>query len=178
MTKKDLFKIILKLYGLYSIIGLVVQLPFAGYSLLYDSRGDLDWMFLLVPIVSLLVVYTLLFKSEWVIQLLRLDQGFDTEEATDPSIGGQAVVVIALVILAVYMIVNNIGDFVSQIVFSFRDNVSSDNFARLNPTLNLFPVNYNMLLSAGLNLLIGFLLLTNYTRVSKWIVRINQTNAG
>jgi hypothetical protein len=177
MTKKDLFKIILKLYGLYSVLELIVQIPNISYMIYYDSYNEINWLFLLVPAVSLMVVYILLFKPVLLIQLFKLDHGFDNND-TNNSMNGQDISKIAMVIIAVFMIVSNLGSFLSQIVFSFKSSVSTNSLNNLLEVYNPNPVNYNAMLSSGLNLLFGFLLLTNYTRLSKWIDRINNKNVG
>ena len=177
MTKKDLFKIILKLYGLYSIIALFVQIPNIILYMSYDSNHDLDWLILSVPAMSVLVVYILLFQSEFLIRLFKLDQGYENNDSVKDTMNGQSISQIALVIISVFMIVSNLGDFITQIVFSFKDSISTTSLDTLKETFNPNPVNYYLMISSGLNLIFGFLLLTNYSRLSKWIDRINNKNA-
>ncbi|MEO9258243.1 MAG: hypothetical protein ABI207_07670 [Crocinitomicaceae bacterium] len=178
MTKNDLFKIILKLFGLYSIIELIIQIPNIIFYLYIESNDDFNWLMLLIPIMSILVIYTLLFKPESVIQLFKLDKGYDNNEATNNSINGEAISKIALVIIAVYIIVSNLGNFITQLVFSFKESVSRNSLTHTSATYIPNPVNYNLLMSSSISLIIGFLLLTNYTRLSKWIEKINNKNVG
>lgn len=178
MTKKDLFTIILKLYGLYCVIDLIVQLPMLVFYMYYDSFNGFEWSMLIVPLVSLAIIYILLFNPELLIRLFKLDKGFDSPDAIDNSLNGQAISKIALVIIALYMIVSNIGNFISQIIFSFKDSVSKNNLEDLLEVFNPNPVDYNLMISSGLNLLFGFLLLTNYVRISKWIDKLNNKNVG
>jgi hypothetical protein len=176
MTKKDLFKIILKLYGLYSIIGFVVELPNVAFYMYYDSNNDLLWAFLLIPLVSILVVYTLLFQSDFVIKLFKLDEGFDNN--TNVSLDGPTLIKIALVIIGVFMVINNLGDFISQVIFSFKESISTNSLDSLLETFNPNPVNYNIMISSALNIIFGFLLLTNYSRFANWIDGVNNKNVG
>jgi hypothetical protein len=181
MTKKDLFKIILKLFGLYSIIILVVQLPNISFAIYYNSLDDLDndllmLLLLIIPIVTVLTIYILLFKTDILIRLLKLDKGFDNNETFQGKLSGQEIGKIAFVIIAVYMIVNNIGDFITQVVYSFKESISTNNIESLAANPNPYPVNYILMISSALNLIFGFLLLTNYSRLSKWLDRINNKN--
>jgi len=73
MTKKDLFKIILKLYGLYSIIEVAVQIPNLTYYLFYDSGPGFNWLMLTAPVVGLFIVYILFIRPEIIIDLFKLD---------------------------------------------------------------------------------------------------------
>ena len=69
MTKKDLFMIILKLYGLYSIIEIIIQLTNVLYFTINDSNFDMFFSLLTIPLISLIIVYILIFKSTLIIRL-------------------------------------------------------------------------------------------------------------
>jgi hypothetical protein len=178
MTKKDLFKIILKLYGLYSIIELVIQIPNISYYLYYDSSDEFNWLILTVPIVSLLIVYILLFKPELIIDLFKLDKGFESNDLPTNTFDGKGITKIALIIIAVYLIVSNIGDFISQVLFSFKESVSRGDIESLLEAFNPNPVNYQIMMNSAISLFVGFLLLTNHTRLSTWIEKINNKNVN
>ena len=178
MTKKDLFKIILKLYGLFSFIEVVIQIPNISYYLYLDSSNEFSWIMLTVPAVSLIVVCILLIKPEIVINLFKLDKGFDNNEFTNNSFDEKGITKIALIIIAVYLIVSNIGAFISQILFSFKESVSRNSLDNLIVTFNPYPVNYQIMINSGISLLVGFILLTNHTRISRWIEKINIKNVG
>jgi len=178
MTKKDLFKIILKFYGLYLIIGIIIQLPSIIYYLSLDMSNDINLMMLTVPLVGLIVIYLLLFKPGSIIRLFKLADGFDNDETSKKEIDGKGITNIGLIIIAVYLIASNLGSFVSQVIFSFKESVSRNNLDRLIETFNPNPVNYEVMINSGLCLLIGFLLLTNHVRVSNWVGKINNKNVG
>ncbi|MES2587555.1 MAG: hypothetical protein V4622_01165 [Bacteroidota bacterium] len=176
MTKRDLFKIILKLYGLYSIIEVIIQIPNISFYLYYDSGNEFNWLVLTVPLVSILIIFVLLFKPEIIIGLFKLDKGFENNEVPITSFDGRGIAKIALIIIAVYLIVINIGDFISQVVFSFKESVSRNSLDSLLETFNPNPVNYQVMINSAICLLVGFILLTNHTRLSKWIEKINNKN--
>lgn len=177
MTKKDLFKIILKLYGLFSIIEAVIQIPNVIFYFYLDSVNDFDRLMLIIPLVSLLVVYILLFKSDSIIQLFKLDQGFDNTEFNLASFNQQGITQLALVIISIYLIVSNIGTFITQILFAFKQSVGQNRMESLFDTFNPNPVDYQLLVSSGINLLVGFILLTNRLRLSNWIEKMNRKNS-
>lgn len=178
MTKKDLFKIILKLYGLYSVIEILIQIPNISYYFYYDSGFEFNWIILTLPIVSLLIVFILLFKPEVVINLFKLDKGFENNNVPTNTFDGKQIAKIALIIIAVYLIVSNIGAFISQVLFSFKESVSQNSLESLLETFNPNPVNYQIMINSGISLLIGFILLTNHTRLASWIEKINKKNIG
>ena len=179
MTKKDLFSIILKLYGLYSIIELITQLPNVLYFMFTDSNFDMMFSFLTIPLISLIIVYILIFKSSLIIRLLKLDKGFDNNEVVINTIDKKDKIQIALIILSIYLIVNNFSSFLSQIIFEFKRSVNSKNeLNQLIDTYNPGNVDFKLMISSGLSILIGYLLLTNYKRLSNWIDNINNKNEG
>lgn len=177
MTKKDLFKIILKLFGLYSIIQLILQIPNITYYLYLQPYLDFNWLIVGTPAIYLLMIFILIFKPDQIIKLFKLDQGFENQEVSNNSaITGKGITKIALIIIAVYLIVANIGGFVSQLIFSFKASVSRNSLDRLLDTFNPNPVDYQEMISTGISLVVGFLLLTNHTRFSNWIEKINNKN--
>ena len=178
MTKKDLFKIILKLYGLFSIIEVVIQIPNISYNLYFDSSNEFNWLMLTVPAVSLIVVYILLIKPDIVINLFKLDKGFENNDIPSNSFEEKGISKIALIIIAVYLIVSNVGTFISQVLFSFKESVSRNSLDSLLESFNPNPLDYQLLLSSGISLMVGFILLTNHTRISRWVEKINNKNAG
>ena len=177
MTKKDLFKIILKLYGLYSVIGIVIQLPNIIYYLSLDMSNDIGWIMMTMPAVGLIVVYLLLFKPGAIIRLFKLDDGFDNNETSIKGIGGKEITKIGLIVIAVYLIASNLVSFISQVVLSFKESISRNDFGQ-PIDFNPYPLNYQVMINSGLCLLVGFLLLTNHTRISHWVEKKKKKNIG
>lgn len=116
------------------------------------------------------------FKPEQIIKLFKLDQGFENNEVSNNSINGKGITKIALIIIAVYLIVANIGGFISQVIFSFKASVSRNSLDVLLGAFNPNPVDYQEMISTAISLVVGFLLLTNHTRFSNWIEKINNKN--
>ena len=80
MTKRDLFRILIKIFGFYSgIITLFSIVP--GYvSTLPNDFIPMLFLFVFGMIfLSLLLVYVLIFKTDFIIDKLKLDQGFDED---------------------------------------------------------------------------------------------------
>ena len=112
-----------------------------------------------------------------------MDKGFDNNEVVINSIDKKDKIQIALIIISIYLIVSNISSFISQIVFEFKRSVSRKGELNnsLNDIINTYNpenVDYKLMLNSGLSILIGYLLLTNYKRLSNWIDNINNKNEG
>ena len=175
MTKKDLFRIIIKLFGLYLIISTVVSLPLLSHLFL-SYNGEIDWASLLIPVILFLASFMLILKPDVIIQFFKLDKGFDSDKIETSSMNGQSISKIALIIISIFLIVSNLGGFITQVIFSFKASISKNSVDNLLEVYNPNPVNYNFMLSSGLSLLIGFLLLTNFSRLSKWMDRMDKKN--
>ena len=64
---------------------------------------DVNWLMLTIPLVSLIVVYLLLFKPGVIIGLFKLAYGFDNDETSSEGIGGKGITKIGLIIIDVYI---------------------------------------------------------------------------
>lgn len=176
MTKKDIFTIILKLFGLYSVIGVIAQLPSIYLSFYYDSINEDNLIVLVIFALNALLVFILLFKPEIIVNLFQLDRGFDDDEVPLHAFDGKLITKTALIIIALYLMVFNIGPFISEVLYSFKASVQRNDLDTLLNTLHSNSGSYELLLYYGINLLVGFLLITNHARVTNWIEKINKKN--
>jgi hypothetical protein len=119
-----------------------------------------------------------LFKPIYLINLFKLDKGFENNELAISAFNGKSVTKIALVIIAVFLIASNLGDFLTQIFFSFRESVKQNSLESLLSNISPYTVDFQTMFNAGINLMVGFLLLTNNTRISNWIEKMNAKNLG
>jgi hypothetical protein len=86
------------------------------------------------------------------------------------------VVKLALITISIYLIMNNIVEFVSQIVFAFKASVSQNSLEHLVKSYNPISVDYWKLTFAGVNILVGFLILTSNTRIANWIEKLEDNS--
>jgi hypothetical protein len=107
-------------------------------------------------VVGLFVV--LIFKADKVVRLLKLDKGFDDEKIEIGNLKPTDIIKIGTFIIGGLLILDNIPAFLSHSLFAFKGDVigleynSQDKFRWA---------------VSGLNLIIGYLLLTNYDFVAK-----------
>lgn len=117
MTPRSFFAIIIKIIGLYLVIGAVVSIPqvitalFAYKSQFNYSSGDdvLTMGSFLVFSVSfyLAVMYYCVFKTEWIIDKLQLDQNF-SEERFELNIHRSTVLRIAVIVVGGIIIADSL----------------------------------------------------------------------
>ncbi len=163
MTKKDFFILIIKIFGLYSIItSLFFSIPqnisfvFAGYGRGIDLYSLIYFIAILAFIIGLFVF--LIFKSEVIVRLLKLEKGFDTNSIELGKLTGKEIIKIATVIIGGFLIINNLPAFVQQSLNAFYYEIQTQTIESLNK--------WNWFIN-GANLLIGYLLITNLDFVAK-----------
>jgi hypothetical protein len=173
MTKKDLFKIILKLFGLFAVVEVLIQIPGIIFYLSTNNTADMDWYLTLFFVMSILVTVVLLFKPEIIISIFRLDKGFETNEVSVSSINEKTIIKIAIIVIGLFLVIRNLVDFLTHLVLSFKESVAKSNLDTLVDVINSTGVNYSVLINSSLQILLGFLLLTNYNTITSWIEKFD-----
>lgn len=159
MTKKDFFILIIKIFGLFSVItNLFSALPSTIYFAVTNfDKTSLAWIFVSVLTIIGLFIF-LLFKAEKVANLLKLEKGFEEDRIDFGNLKSTDIIKISTFIIGGILIIRNIPLFLSQTFFAFKGNMigleyeASENFKWA---------------MCGLNLIIGYLLLTNLNVVAK-----------
>lgn len=165
MTKRDFFILIIKLFGLYMIASslfnwLVFNLSFAMND---TNMLSILWMIgALAIMVGLLVL--LIFKSDKVVNLLKLDKNFDDERVEIGNLNPISIAKLALIIIGGLMVLNNIPLFLSQMLFALKRDSMGTVFQ---------PNDFTNLVTIGIKILVGFLILTNTNGLSK-LLKLNE----
>jgi len=162
MTKRDFFILIIKVFGLLSLItSLFSALP----SNIAFAMTDIDASSILLILISASVLVglfiVLIFKADKVVELLKLDRGFDNEKIEIGNLKPTDIIKMGTFIIGGLLLLDNIPAFLGHSIFAFKGNIngvvyeSQDKF--------YWAV-------SGLNIIIGILLVTNYQFVAKKLV--------
>lgn len=159
MTKKDFFILIIKLFGLYSVVtSLFSVLPNnISFAMMNIDAYSILWIFLAIAIVTGLFL-ALIFKADKVVQLLKLDKGFNDDKIEIGSLKVTDIIKLGTFIIGGLLILDNIPAFLSHSLFAFKGDVISLEYNTQEK--------FNWAVS-GLNLIIGFFLFTNYDFIAK-----------
>jgi hypothetical protein len=115
------------------------------------------WMIAATSIVVGLFVFLVL-KTDKVVKFLRLDKGFDEDRIELGNLNSSDIIKIGSFIIGGLLIIENIPSFLSHLIFSYKKElIGIEN----NPEDNFY------WLVSGLNLIIGYLLLTKYNFIAK-----------
>jgi hypothetical protein len=120
MKAKDLFLIILKVFGIYLIKDVLISIPPVFYSILRLSELSLGWSFteLILSFLTLGIYtgicYLLLFQGNWIISKLQLTSGLGDEPlAMNPH--RSSVYTIAIIISGIVILVFSVPALVRSI---------------------------------------------------------------
>lgn len=159
MTKRDLFIILIKLIGTVGFITSVVSFPFSVIQTMIIDFDYFSEYFLPqfgLQIVLLLAYLLFIFKANNIVDMLRLDQGFEEDYIYVEELNVAGIAKLSIIISGFLMLANNLPEFI-QIVLS--------NFSDQNATFNASESEKLGLVGSGLKLLISYLMIAQYHRI-------------
>lgn len=143
MTPRSLFNIILKVLGIFFIKDALVSLSqilgFATQLAKPDATPEFIWMVLsitFVLVVEVFFCYLLIFKTEWCIEVLKLEYGFD-QETIPINMHRSTILSISIIVIGGYLVANEIPNFCRQLFIYIQEKrmVNSQNNPRLDYTV-------------------------------------------
>ncbi|TAN01168.1 MAG: hypothetical protein EPN39_02900 [Chitinophagaceae bacterium] len=168
MTKKDFFVLLIKLFGLYSIIAAIFSvlpsdIPFALSTI---NMMSIIWIiFVLVIVIGLFVL--LIFKSERIVKLLKLESGFDDDKIELGKFNSAEIIKVGSFIIGGLLIIDNIPVFLNHTFFAFKNSLIGNNYGQ--------DVKFYWALSA-IKIILGFLLVTKFAFVANLFQKSKNSN--
>lgn len=170
MTKKDLFRIILKIAGLYFLVVTLFQaLP--GLSIFF---GNAPWhsivLFVVVIIIFALLFAVLIFKPDAVIKSLKLDRGFDDDVVMLKRIDFSDLLKVAIFAIGLSLIVKQLPLFITHAIFLFKLLVKNQNdiSSQLQSSVLTDYVSWGVKI---ISLIIGYFMITNYASIVRYLMK-------
>ncbi len=172
MTKRDFFRIIIKLFGLYSLILVVFNYIPANIGFMFRDFQwvALVWILGLTTFVASIYVFLIL-KVDRIIDLLKIDKGFDDDQIILGDFTTKKLVKFAILLIGGFLVVDYLPSFLHNSYIAFKEQVTDGrlNFAEgIQYKTSYF---FREWILEGINILIGFLFITNYQRLADWLVR-------
>ncbi len=150
MTKRDLFILTIKLFGLQAIgISLFSVLP----SILTVTFRQFDvvviiWTIILISLVGL-ICWSLIYEADKIVDLLRLSKGFTDDRVELGNIKPRDIIKIGTFIIGGLMVVSNIPELLGLTFWTFMDDDDFGSKEKYSLTVR------------GLEIIVGYLLITN-----------------
>ena len=170
MTKRDFFRIIIKLFGLYALILTVfTYIPSnLSYVTFQFEPIILLWIFGAAALTGLIYIL-LIRKTDLIINFLKIDKGFDDDRIEFGNFNSQQIMKLALIIIGGFLIIDYLPDFLQYTYLAFKKEVSPSGLNQLEKFSFGKTKDYFDWVISGMNLIVGYVLLTNYDRITKWI---------
>ncbi len=173
MTKRDFFNILIKLFGLYSIVKLLFTYFPSTLSFLIHTP---DWTSIIGLLAALLLIVSLnvllIFKSKTIIKWLKLDKNFDDDRLSVSDMDVDKLLTLGLIIIGGLLFINNIGAIISQILGAVQ--MSARQMHNNNEIFSLFS-NLNIIAQI-INVVIGYFLVVYSHKIAIRVGQINQMN--
>lgn len=170
MTKRDFFRVLIRIFALYSIIISVFSLIPSTIVTLFQDFGI--WIVLaeLVIVALIILIYFFLIKkTDQIIDFIHIDKGFDNENLEFGNLTINKILMLGIIITGGLLLFTNLADFILYTFQAFKTLIQKG-------TENQYPnnnfgttFNYYRWITTGINIVIGYLLLTNYDTVVKWL---------
>lgn len=173
MKTGDFFRLVLKLFGLYSlVISLFSILPNTVSYIFVSHEGNVDWMpyaWLVIVIVLLITLFFFLtFRPDFLIAKLKLDKGFDSDTINFQNLNAKSILNVGIILIGGLIFLQSLPSFLSSAFYAIKSTVATSEEIRIESSLNNH--DYIRLIANLLNIIIGYLLLSNYQFISGFLL--------
>lgn len=171
MTAKTLFNIILKVLGIFFIKDFLEIIPQLLAPIMYwtapGQSADAIWTLLSTLVILCaygVTSYYLIFRTEWVIDKLKLDKGID-REAIPLNIHRSTVLSISIIVIGGLLVVEEIPNFCRLLYSYFQEQRMSHGMTHPNIAYSI---------ASGIKIVIGLSLMSSQRRIVSWIEGIRR----
>jgi hypothetical protein len=185
MTPRSFWTIVVKILGLcigYSFFttlwrAITISISYASIATMAESYKDAklanyindadiaEWSSLVLIILYILVFYLFLFKTQWVIDKLRLDREH-TEQSFELNIPHTIILKIAVIAIGGSLILIIFPDLINEIFSYFRESTTTRKFIHNR--------NITYIVTDTLKIIIGVVMIIGADSIAKFIDRKNK----
>ncbi|WP_298307633.1 hypothetical protein [Flavobacterium sp.] len=163
MTKRDFFRILIKIFGLYSLIlSIFTVIPQNISNVLFQFDIMMLLVILASTIISVGMFLVLLFKSDFIIDKLKLDKGFDDDKIIVGNLTNESILKLAFIIIGGFLIIDYLPAVLFDLINAFKTKSTFTSIEGNN-------VNYFDIVTGLVNILLGYLFITNYKSISQFL---------
>ena len=143
----------IKLFGLYQFLLLIFTFLPSNLQLLFNDFFSIGSIIsiILITLFILAVYYVFVKNPDLIINFFKLDRGFDKNEITVSNLNSDTILQIGMLLIGGFLIVDNLGYFISSFITYFKISYMKENFESLK--------NFEALILGGVNLISGFCLI-------------------
>ncbi|WP_298782714.1 hypothetical protein [uncultured Polaribacter sp.] len=173
MTKRDFFILTIKIFGLYSIITALFSTLPNNISFVIQNIEFTGIIWLIITTLIIIgLFYLLLRKADKVSDILKLEKGFDQERIDFGGLKSLDIIKFGILIIGGFLFIENIPTFLSHTLFAFKSSIPQG-FDQAYENRGILKYNrledYVYWISSGMNLLVGYLLIVNFKKISNYL---------
>ena len=173
MTKRDFFILTIKIFGLFSIITALFSTLPNNISFVIQNIEFTGIIWLIITTLIIIgLFYLLLRKADKVSDFLKLEKGFDQERIDFSGLKSLDIIKFGILIIGGFLFIENIPSFLSHTLFAFKSSIPQG-FDQAYENRGILKYNrledYVYWISSGFNLIIGYLLIVNFKRISNYL---------
>jgi hypothetical protein len=166
MTKRDFFILIIKLFGLQAIlVALFSIIPeMLSYTFRQTELSVTIW-FIVMLVILIGLCWLLIYEGHKIVDFMNLGSGFTDDKIELGTLKSEDIIKAGTFIIGGFMIVGNTAELISQIFWTLIGGNNGLEFGskeRFNLTVR------------GLNVLIGYLLITKLNTIARLLTNRKQ----
>jgi hypothetical protein len=178
MTKRDFFRIIIRLFGLYSLILTVFNYIPTNLSYVAFQFEPIVLLWIFGASTLVVLIYILLIrKTDLIIDFLKIDKGFDDEQIVFGNFNDKKITQFVLILIGGFLIIDYLPEFLQYTYLAFKNKVSPSGLNQIEQFDFGKTIDYFNWIISVINIVVGYLILTNYNRIIKWLYR-KEKNVG
>jgi len=164
MTKRDFFRLVIKLIAFNAVITTILVLPTQFFNLHLASNQILQiiGITLIGITVMIALIYTLINNTDKIINFFKLDKGYDSDKIEINTISFIQIIKLLIIFISGTLIIDNLAYIFVELINIFKYNAYGDFILDEKPQYYWFYVRL-------ISVLIGFILLFNSTKIAEYI---------
>jgi|TARA_B100000795_G_C22790166_1_gene436560 hypothetical protein len=162
MTIRSIWRVLIKLSGLSLLINLFEVIPATAIGVFTYPGFETIGLLLLVLTFYICFIRFILFKSDWIIVKLRLDQDF-SDERIEINLEKSIIYTIAILIIGGVIFINAFANLVCEIMVYINNNRFIESGYYDNSNLSANVIFYSV------KTVIGYLLIRNVRKIIVYI---------
>jgi hypothetical protein len=147
MTPRSFWTILIKILGIWFLLdSLQIIYSYLTYIPLLSDASALSaiitalGMTTLIIVIYLLVLYLCLFRTEWIIDKLKLDKGF-IEEKFELNIHRSSIYSISIIVIGGFVLIRSFPQLIRQLLIYFQQGSLPRDYSS-NPTWSFILLNF------------------------------------
>lgn len=173
MTKRDFFILIIKIFGLYSIITSLFSVLPSNISFVIQNIEIVGIIWLIATALIVIgLFYLLISKADKISEFLKLENGFEEDRIDFGGLKSLDIIKFVILIIGGFLFIENIPTFLSHTLFAFKSSIPQG-FEQAYENRGILKYNrledYVYWISSGFNLIIGYLLVVNFKKISNYL---------